>query len=187
MGRLKVEICQSWQLALISIQWKNISAHLPARFGSDAGAYVRCGSGPATTANRQHCPAKLLVSQRCPTLGLFDRRADRQLALLQWAASSAYEDPNIRRGLRQACSRRGHIDASQFCPAKIALPPSSFALDTCAAQDDHHRVPDPGRLHSTRSPSQNAEPNSAPISAKTPLSPAADLGCHNSRRADRHV
>lgn len=29
-----------------------ISAHLPARFGSDAGAYVRCGSGPATTANR---------------------------------------------------------------------------------------------------------------------------------------
>lgn len=46
-GRQEVEICQSWQLALISIQWAEISAHLPARFGSDAGAYVRCGSGPA--------------------------------------------------------------------------------------------------------------------------------------------
>lgn len=123
----------------------------------------------------------LLVLRR-PTTRTFARR---------WAASSVNEeDPQT--SAEEFVKPAPDVDTltrRNSCPAKIVLPPSSFALDTCVSQD-HHRIPDSGRLYCSCtgwSPSQTAERNSAPISAKTPLSPAADLGCHSSRRADRHV
>lgn len=162
-----MEICQSWQLALISIQWKNISAHLPARFGSDAGAYVRCGSGPATTPNRQHCPARLLVTQRCPTLGLFDRRDDRQLALLQWAAlpptrTQTFAEEFVKPAIDvDTLTRRNSAWQRSPChppasPSTLPWPRTTITESQiragCTRPDHHHRTlspiphPSPPRL-----------------------------------------
>jgi len=90
-------------------------------------------------------------------------------------------------GRSRPSSRQRHFDASQ-CPAMIALLASSFALDTCVSQD-HHRVPDPGRLYCrTGLPPQTASlAQFRTHFAKTLHPPAADLGCHSKCVADRHV
>jgi hypothetical protein len=107
------------------------------------GTALQISQVPHAAPTRSLPPTDLWASMITATP---DNPTTRNSLARRWPASPVWAWDWTHRGIRQACTRRGHFDASQCLPsndrpASLQLRPRHLRVA------DHHRVPDPGRLY----------------------------------------